>query len=71
VSLLSYCGLDVEHVCNLTDVDDKIIQRMARDGLSLQELTNKYAQVGALTTGRQRAHKGVRPKHSTPCHWFK
>lgn len=35
----------MEHVCNLTDVDDKIIKRMARDNVSLQDLTNKYAMV--------------------------
>ena len=40
---LRYCGFDVEHVCNLTDIDDKIIARMARDGVSLKELTNTYA----------------------------
>ena len=27
---LQYCGFDVDHVCNLTDVDDKIIARAAR-----------------------------------------
>ena len=38
---LMYLGYDVEHVCNLTDIDDKIIARMQRDGVSLKELTNK------------------------------
>ncbi|CAN0174394.1 unnamed protein product, partial [Phaeothamnion confervicola] len=42
---LLYRGYDVEHVCNLTDVDDKIIQRMQRDGVGLKELTNKYADL--------------------------
>jgi hypothetical protein len=32
-------------VCNLTDVDDKIIQRMQRDNIKLQALTDKFAQV--------------------------
>lgn len=32
-------------MCNLTDIDDKIIRRMARDKISLQDLTDKYAQV--------------------------
>lgn len=41
---LLYCGYDVEHVCNLTDVDDKIISRMATKKISLRELTDKYAQ---------------------------
>lgn len=40
---LTYCGYDVDHVCNLTDVDDKIIQRMQRDGVTLKDLTSKYA----------------------------
>lgn len=30
-------------MCNLTDVDDKIIARMARDGVTLEDLTGKYA----------------------------
>eukprot|EP00903_Cladosiphon_okamuranus_P015160 g14018.t1 len=42
---LVYQGFEVDHVCNLTDVDDKIIARMARDGVSLKDLTGKYAQL--------------------------
>ncbi len=41
----SYSGYEVDHGCNLTDVDDKIIKRMARDNVSLQDLTDKYATV--------------------------
>jgi len=41
---LMYLGYEVDHICNLTDIDDKIIKRMQRDRLSLQELTEKYAQ---------------------------
>jgi cysteinyl-tRNA synthetase len=40
---LTYTGHQVDHVCNLTDVDDKIIQRMQRDNVSLKDLTNTYA----------------------------
>jgi hypothetical protein len=40
---LTYCGYDVDHICNLTDVDDKIIQRMQRDGVGLKDLTEKFA----------------------------
>lgn len=29
---LAFLGLDVRHVCNVTDVDDKIIERAAREG---------------------------------------
>lgn len=39
---LQYCGYDVEHVCNLTDVDDKIIVKMAAEGKTLKEVTEKY-----------------------------
>lgn len=50
---LRYCGYEVEHVCNLTDIDDKIIRRMARDKISLQDLTDKYAQVSQHYRFRQ------------------
>ena len=33
----------VEHVCNLTDIDDKIIVKMKNDGLSLKQVTDKYS----------------------------
>ena len=38
---LTYLGFDVEHICNLTDIDDKIIARIARDGVSLKDLTDR------------------------------
>lgn len=40
---LTYCGYDVEHVCNLTDIDDKIIIKMAEEGKTLEEVTNYFA----------------------------
>jgi cysteinyl-tRNA synthetase len=40
--VLLYLGYDVDHVCNLTDVDDKIIKRCEREGVSLIELTRKF-----------------------------
>lgn len=43
VSVLCPSRYQVDHVCNLTDVDDKIIARMARDGVTLKDLTDKYA----------------------------
>lgn len=41
---LLYCGYDVQHICNLTDVDDKIIVKMAKEGKSLQQITQKYTK---------------------------
>ena len=42
---LSYCGYDVDHVCNLTDVDDKIIVKMAAERKSLTEITEFYTKL--------------------------
>jgi cysteinyl-tRNA synthetase len=40
--VLTYLGYNVDHICNLTDVDDKIIKRCDREGISLLELTRKF-----------------------------
>jgi cysteinyl-tRNA synthetase len=39
---LEYRGYDVKHVMTLTDVDDKTIRGMKREGMSLKEYTQKY-----------------------------
>jgi cysteinyl-tRNA synthetase len=41
---LKQCGFQLKHVMNITDVDDKIIRNAARDGVSVQEYTQKYRQ---------------------------
>jgi len=44
--VLQYFGYDVTHICNLTDVDDKIIQRATELGLdSALELTQKFEKL--------------------------
>ena len=35
-------GYKVQHVMNITDVDDKIIRNSARDGVSVQQFTQKF-----------------------------
>jgi hypothetical protein len=41
--VLLYFGYDVEHVCNLTDVDDKIIDKMFQEGkIHRKNITDKY-----------------------------
>lgn len=40
---LVYNGYAVDHVCNLTDIDDKIINKMAAEGKTLKEITDKYS----------------------------
>jgi len=39
---LEYAGYNVFQVMNITDIDDKTIKRSISDGVSLEELTNKY-----------------------------
>lgn len=39
---LLYLGYTVDHICNLTDVDDKIIKKCNVEQMSLLALTNKY-----------------------------
>jgi cysteinyl-tRNA synthetase len=38
---LTFVGLDVRHVVNVTDVDDKIIERAAREGRTPTEVANE------------------------------
>lgn len=40
---LEYCGFEVKHVMNVTDVDDNTIQESIKRGVSLKELTDQYA----------------------------
>ena len=56
---LEYKGYEVRHVQNFTDIDDKIIQRASEQGISSEELAERYIDdffetMDAL--GIQRAH---------------
>ncbi len=42
---LIWSGLDVTYVSNITDIDDKIIQRAASEGRPWQDVTAQYEQV--------------------------
>ncbi|MFN7622344.1 MAG: cysteine--tRNA ligase [Acidobacteriota bacterium] len=39
---LKYSGYEVRHVMNITDVDDKIIQRSVEQGVTLRDYTDQY-----------------------------
>jgi cysteinyl-tRNA synthetase len=39
---LEYCGFEVKHIMNVTDLDDNTIQESIRRGISLEELTAQY-----------------------------
>jgi cysteinyl-tRNA synthetase len=42
---LLFCGIDVTYVSNITDIDDKIIERAAERGVSPGELARTYEDV--------------------------
>jgi cysteinyl-tRNA synthetase len=39
---LEYCGFEVRHVMNITDLDDNTIQESIKCGMPLKELTDRY-----------------------------
>lgn len=43
--VFQYFGYKVDHICNLTDIDDKIINKCNKENISVEELTNKYADL--------------------------
>lgn len=55
-------GLAVTHVQNVTDVDDKIINRAAQLGISARELANRFADEAAV----EMEQLGVLPAHHHP-----
>ena len=42
---LKYKGYKVEHVMNITDIDDRIIKKSAERGLSLNDFTKEYIEI--------------------------
>ncbi len=42
---LEFCGYDVVYASNITDVDDKIINKAIEEGKSEKEIANRYADV--------------------------
>lgn len=59
---LEFSGYTVQHVMNITDVEDKIIQRVRASGLGLREFTAKF-EAAFLEDLRT---LGCRPPHQTP-----
>ncbi|MFH1249139.1 MAG: cysteine--tRNA ligase [archaeon] len=43
--VLEYNRYEVKHVMNITDVDDKTIRRSQEEGITLQDLTEKYEKI--------------------------
>src|SRR5262245_18644837 len=59
---LEFCGYDVRHVMNITDVEDKIIKRVRETGTSLRDFTGQY-EVAFLDDMKS---LGCRLPHHTP-----
>ena len=59
---LEFKGLQVQHVQNFTDIDDKIIVRSAEEGVSYRELADRYIQEYTEELSRLR----VKPAHVYP-----
>lgn len=49
---LEYRGYEVTYVSNFTDVDDKMINRAAEEGISLKEVADKYIKAFFEDTGK-------------------
>jgi cysteinyl-tRNA synthetase len=45
VRYLKYCGFEVNYVRNITDIDDKIIERAAKNQESVESLTNRFIKI--------------------------
>ncbi len=59
---LEYRGYDVNYIVNITDIDDKIINRAATEGVDFHEITRRYTD--AFFDGCEKL--GVRPASVHP-----
>ena len=66
---LEFTGLEVQHVQNFTDIDDKIIQRAQQDGISIHQLADQYIDEFLDNMDRlnvKRAHRYPRATQEVP-----
>jgi cysteinyl-tRNA synthetase len=62
---LQYRGYKLNHVMNITDVDDKIIRNATKEGKTLQEYTEVYTQGFLEDTGKMRMQRPERMVKAT------
>ena len=62
---LSWSGLDVDYVSNVTDIEDKIIARAAEEGRSTEEIAAKYEQLWFDTMARLGVERPTETPHAT------
>ena len=58
-------GYQLNHVMNITDVDDKILRNAAKEGKSLQDYTEVYTQAFLEDTGKLRLQRPERMVKAT------
>ncbi len=66
---LNYCGYEVQHVQNITDVDDKIIAAAEREGVSPDEVAQMYTDAYDAVMGNLnvlRAHQFPKVTETLP-----
>ncbi len=59
---LEWCGYDVHHVANVTDIDDRIIERAAAEGRTEPEVAEEWEAVYRDVMGRL----GILEAHDSP-----
>jgi cysteinyl-tRNA synthetase len=62
---LQYRGFQLNHVMNITDVDDKIIRNATKEGKTLQEYTETYTNAFLEDTGKMRLQRPERMVKAT------
>ncbi len=62
---LEWRGLDVDHVCNITDIDDHIVERAAAEGREASEVTAEYEAAYWNSVDRLGALRPTRAPHAT------
>jgi cysteinyl-tRNA synthetase len=62
---LEWSGLSVEHVSNVTDIDDKIIERAAREGRTEREVACEYESAWWSAMDRLGVRRPTQVPHAT------
>jgi cysteinyl-tRNA synthetase len=62
---LSWSGVDVDYVSNVTDIEDKIIARAAEEGRSTDEVADEYERLWFTTMDRLGVERPSQTPHAT------
>ena len=62
---LEFCGLEVRHVSNVTDIDDKIIDRAGREARTAEAVSAQYEEAWWDAVDRLRVRRPTEAPHAT------